>query len=50
MIQRAKVDQLEGFARSAGALFVSRLKKWKVYEEIKRTPASRVGVKPVLTA
>jgi len=50
MIQRAKVDHLEGFARSAGALFVSRLKKWKVYEEIKRTPASRVGVKPGLAA
>ena len=35
---------------AAGALFVSRLKKWKVYEEIKRTPPSRVGVKPGLTA
>jgi hypothetical protein len=48
MIQRARADYQEGFARSAGALFVSRLKDWEVWEHLKRTPPYRVGSVPLV--
>jgi len=47
MILRAKIDYKEGFARSAGALFVSRLKKWEVWDWLQQTPMVRVGTKPI---
>ncbi len=46
MLLRAGVDHQEGFARSAGALFVSRLKQWEVWEQLKSTPPYAVGPKP----
>jgi hypothetical protein len=46
MIRRARSDYQEGFARSAGALLVSRLKKWAVWDELERTPPVRVGTPP----
>ncbi|HHO56017.1 MAG TPA: hypothetical protein ENK21_06475 [Trueperaceae bacterium] len=47
MINRAKIDYQEGFARSAGALFVSRLKKWETWDWLQQTPMVRVGTKPI---
>ena len=44
MILRARADSSEGFARSAGALFVSRLKKWEVWDWLEDTPMTRVGI------
>ena len=46
MVRRAGVDRAEGFARSAGALLVSRLKRWDVWELIRTVPPYRVGVSP----
>lgn len=46
MLQRAVADQREGFARSAGALFVSRLKRWEVWELVRATPPWGVGARP----
>ena len=43
MLIRARTDQLEGFALSAGALFVSRLKEWSGWDDLKRTQPTRVG-------
>jgi hypothetical protein len=37
MIVRARVDYQEGFARSAGGLLLSRLKRWKVWDHLQRT-------------
>lgn len=45
--QRAQVDRAEGFARRAGALFVSRLKRASWYEAVMTGPPTRVGVRPV---
>jgi len=47
MIIRARADQNEGFARSAGALFVSRLKEWEVWDFLQSTPMVRVGTRPM---
>ena len=46
MIRRAGVDRSEGFARAAGALLVSRLKRWDAWEAIRSVPPYRVGVRP----
>ena len=46
MIRRAGVDRSEGFARSAGALLVSRLKAWDAWELIRTAPQYRVGTAP----
>ncbi len=46
MAQRAKTDHLEGFARRAGALFCSRLKKADFYEWVMNAPPVRVGTLP----
>lgn len=46
MMRRARVDQHEGFAKNAGALLVSRLKRWAVWDELERTPLTRVGMPP----
>lgn len=46
VIERAGADRREGFARSAGALFVSRLKRWEVWGLVRLTPPWAVGVSP----
>ena len=46
-VKRAQVDAREGFAKRPGALFVSRLKAGPWWDEIRRSPQLRVGVKPV---
>jgi hypothetical protein len=46
MAQRAKTDNLEGFSRRAGALFVSRLKQADFYDWIMGASPNRVGTKP----
>jgi hypothetical protein len=38
MAVRARVDVQEGFARKGGAVFVSRLKETRIWEEIVRSP------------
>lgn len=43
MVIRAGVDRREGFARCAGALFVSRLKDSGLWDALRNTPAYRVG-------
>jgi hypothetical protein len=48
MMVRAGVDRQEGFARSAGALFVSRLKAWDAWEVVKETPPYAVGSPPLI--
>lgn len=45
--QRAAVDAHEGFARKAGALFVSRLKAAPWWSEVMNAPPVRVGVCPL---
>ena len=47
MLQRAAADQREGFARSAGALFVSRLKRWEAWESVRNVPPWRVSSRVV---
>lgn len=42
MVLRAKADYTEGFARSAGALLMSRLKNWEVWDWLEQTPVTRV--------
>ena len=42
MVLRAKADHAEGFARSAGALLMSRLKAWEVWDWLEQTPPTRV--------
>jgi hypothetical protein len=44
--QRARTDSAEGFAKRAGALFVSRLKKAGWFEAVMNAPPIRVGTKP----
>lgn len=46
-LRRAQVDAKEGFARSPGALFVSRLKARPWWDELVRCPHVRVGKRPV---
>ncbi len=46
MARRASTDAQEGFARKPGALFVSRLKQWAVWEELRRLPPYAVGSLP----
>lgn len=45
--QRAAVDAREGFARRAGALFISRLQASGLYAELMNAPPTRVGVRPI---
>lgn len=45
--QRARTDRSEGFARRAGALFVSRLKAAAWFAEMMAAPNVRVGTKPL---
>ena len=49
-VRRAQADAREGFARKAGALFVSRLKAGPWWDEISRVPQVRVGKRPRLEA
>jgi hypothetical protein len=44
--QRARTDAREGFAKRAGALFHSRLKKAGWFEAVMNAPPIRVGTKP----
>lgn len=44
--QRALTDTAEGFARRPGALFTSRLKAARWYDEVMRGPPVRVGTRP----
>ncbi len=44
---RARADAADGFARSAGALFTSRLKSANWYDEVMRGPSVRVGSRPL---
>lgn len=46
-VLRVSVDKSEGFARKAGALLVSRLKRWAEYDDIRRTTKTRVGTTPI---
>jgi hypothetical protein len=46
MAVRARTDNLEGFARHPGALFVSRLKQADFYDWIMGAPPNRVGTRP----
>jgi len=46
MITRAGVDYQEGFARSAGALLVSRLKESGLWRELREVPPYSVGTRP----
>jgi hypothetical protein len=45
LASRAKHDVKEGFARSGGALFVMMLEDWPAWDEIRRTPRTKVGSK-----
>lgn len=47
--RRARADATEGFARRPGALFVSRLKGAPWWDEMRRQPTVRVGVRPIRT-
>jgi hypothetical protein len=44
--QRAQVDRAEGFARVPGALFTSRIKAAPWFDEVMRSPMTRVGTRP----
>jgi hypothetical protein len=44
--QRARTDASEGFAKRAGALFHSRLKKGAWFEAVTNAPPVRIGTKP----
>jgi hypothetical protein len=44
--QRARTDASEGFAKRAGALFHSRLKKGAWFEAVMNSPPISVGIKP----
>jgi hypothetical protein len=46
MAVRARTDNLEGFARHPGALFISRLKQADFYDWIMGAPPNRVGTRP----
>ena len=45
-ISRARADHQEGFARTAGALLVTRLKKSGVWDDLQTLPLTRVGSSP----
>ncbi len=45
--QRARTDASEGFAKRAGALFHSRLKKAAWFEAVMNAPPVRIGTKPL---
>jgi hypothetical protein len=45
--QRARTDASEGFAKRAGALFHSRLKKAGWFEEVMNSPPILVGTRPL---
>jgi hypothetical protein len=45
--RRARVDAAEGFARRPGALFTARLKGSPWWDEVKRAPPLRVGMRPM---
>lgn len=47
MLQRARTDHREGFARKAGALFIARLKRAALWDTLAETPPHRVGVMPL---
>ncbi len=44
MLQRAQVDKQEGFAKSPGALFTSRLKQGYIWDEIRNMPPWRISI------
>jgi hypothetical protein len=46
MVRRAGVDKREGFARRAGALFLSRLKTCGLWDALRAAPVCRVGEVP----
>ena len=46
-VGRAQTDAAEGFARSPGALFTSRLVSAPWYERLRHTPPYRVGPPPI---
>jgi DNA-binding transcriptional ArsR family regulator len=46
MVRRAGVDKQEGFARCAGALFLSRLKACGLWDALRAAPVCRVGEVP----
>ena len=41
MVLRTRADRTEGFARNAGKLLISRLKKWEVWDWLEETPMTR---------
>ncbi len=43
LVLRARTDHKEGFARKPGALFVSRLKASRIWDEIREVPLLRVA-------
>ena len=45
-VARARADHQEGFARSAGALLVKRLREAGIWDALSQIPASRVAVSP----
>lgn len=45
MLLRARTDQIEGFAKKPGALFVSRLKACALWDELREAALTRIGVK-----
>jgi DNA-binding transcriptional ArsR family regulator len=47
MVLRASSDHQEGFARKPGALFVSRLKRCELWEEVREVRQVRVGKTPL---
>jgi hypothetical protein len=46
-VVRVRADYREGFARSPGALLVSRLKRWESWEAVQRCSSYRAGKAPV---
>ncbi len=46
MACRVRADAAEGFARKPGALFTSRLKRWDVWEHVRRMPPYAVAPAP----
>lgn len=45
-----RADIEEGFARRPGAVFVSRLKGWPWWDELRRVPPVRVGTRPTVVS
>ena len=48
LILRTRTDLKEGFARKGGALLQARLKQCGFWDELRRTPAFRVGERPMV--